>query len=483
MPNEKAIKAFKSLWIRCAKDPVLFSYTFLRDKKNRPLNPHTIPAQEEVVKAYATGAFTEIYMSGGNSAGKSALLEMLASFGAFYKFNPQSSDPYTSYDDFMKRPYGVLITGAEQKHSNEVWEGVLDMIRRSPALAGQVKKSVTSGRLHPHPRITLTNGTFIDSIGLHEKGKHVVTGDYSLVLVNEIAEVRELKYIMENVLTQRTWRRGGIIVGSGTPRGKSGEYWDIFKRGLPQLPGTDTPNPAYNAQVFSTFGDSRDNPFASQDKIALFVGSQNDRIIEERVKGYFTDVEGAAFSMLHLNNIFTPKLPFESKRSGRMQIVHGVDFGRKGDYTVCITLDISKKPWRGIHFYRKGGGYGTWEEIFNDIKSIYHDYGGEFTADTTASSGDIQSEWLTELEIPFIPMNFSASPARKVNLINLLQRVVEKEEIKLPDEWDQLKSEMRNYPANLDDKTIVTDSVIAMALAAYGAEYFGVTEPPTPIKM
>jgi len=463
-------------WRTGRTDPAVFLKQFTRDKKGRLVDLSSVPAQQELFEAYQEGKYSQIYLGGGNSGGKTFGLAMLGTWCGTWKIKPSAN--YENIRQFINEPYGILCTGAEQKHSNELWEEIQGLFERSPYLKTMIHRIRSSGRLHPHPKIELKNGVFIDSIGLHDKGKHVVTGDYSLILINEIGEVNHLKYVIDNVLTQRTWRRGGIILGAGTPRGgQQSQYWEVFRRGLEKnSDGSD--NKYYDPKIRAFYADATQNPYAEQDVIQEFIDTRNDLLIQERVRGMFVGLEGAAFPQHLLDDIFDEKLPHSTPKHRNMDIIHGVDFGRKADYTVCITLDVRKKPWKGIHFYRKGGGYGTWEEILNDIKEIHNDYGGEFVADTTASSGDIQGEWLTELEIPFLPMNFSLSPAKKVNLINFLQRTIGKQEIILPGLWDEVRDELKQYPANMDDKTIKTDCVISLGLACWGGEYYGSLEDP-----
>lgn len=478
MPNKALVKRVKDLWIRGKNDPEIFFRYFCLDRKGKPISltydkRMNQPVQRELMDAFRTGLYDELYVSGGNSSGKTFSLEEIGTWGAIWKVYPKR-EPHETLAEFNMRNYGVLCTGAEQKHSNELWDGIRNMFARSPALASLVANVAVSGRINPHPRITLKNGAYIDSIGLHERGKHAVTGDYSLVLINEIAEVRDLRYILENILTQRTWRHGGLIIGSGTMRGKHTEYWEVLRRGMPRMGGN--PNPIYKPNIFTTFADARENRFADQERVQAFMATHNQSLIDERVRGLPVEMEGSAFLESKLDEIFTSLLPFQTNPDKRkMDFVHGLDFGRKQDYTVMITLDIRKKPWRGINFYRKGGGYGTWEEIFADIKAIHNLYGGEIFADTTASGGDFASEWLTELDLPFMGVDFTKSPARKLNLINQLQKVIQggKDTLLLPHTWEEAKDELRIYPANLDDKAIKTDCVIALGLACVGGDYYG----------
>ena len=467
----------KKHWKMGRTDPEHFLYQFVRDKKGNPISLGRVPAQEELIKQYQSGKYRELYLGGGNSGGKTWCLALLAVWCAVWKYNPHK--PIEDAKDFDHRPYGVLCTGAEQKHSNELWQEILNLFERSSYLRHLIQGVYQSGKLDHHPRIVLKNGAIIDSIGLHDKGKHVVTGDYSLILVNEIGEVKDLNYILTNVLTQRTWRQGGVILGAGTPRGgEQSEYWQVFRRGMPEF-GDGLENAHYTPYVFSMFADSRDNPFADQVKISEFLETGNETVIEERVMGKFVGLEGAAFPMELLTKIFSKKMD-KFRPTKKSSLIHGLDFGRKGDHTVCITLDTRVTPWKGVNLYRSGGGFGTWEGIFRDIKALSDTYGGEFWVDTTAAGGNVQAEWLRDIDIDFMPINFS--PAMKGNLVSLLQRVIGKQQILLPDSWEVVKDELRIYPANFkEDAGMSTDSVFALALACHGATMGGGEggEPPT----
>jgi hypothetical protein len=91
--------------------------------------------------------------------------------------------------------------------------------------------------------------------------------------------------------------------------------------------------------------------------------------------------------------------------------------------------------------------------------------------------GDMQSEWLGDLGVPFIPYQFGGSPAKKVALINNLQDYIAKNKFRMP-YHEQLVEELRTYPANLEDKDLSTDLVMALALVAWGAKTYEPLAPP-----
>jgi phage terminase large subunit-like protein len=435
---------------------------------------HPTKDQGNFIKEAETGNYDELWMAGGNSAGKTYTGKFMGAKWACFKIKPGKI--WKSYEEFKNSPYSILCTGPEQKQAIELWEKIEESFKDSPFLKHKVAEITTGTRRRTHPTIVLKNGTTIDAIGLHDKGKHVEGEAYDLVLINEPADVRALLHCIEKVLTPRTWRRGGVIAGFGTPKGKK-DYWLLWRQGQAEINGL--PNQFYNPRVYSCYVDSRDNPFADQEKISRFLESKNEELIEERVEGKFTDSGFAAFSDEELEAITDENLSDHIDKSSFRQYIHGVDFGRKGDYTVCITLDITHEPFTLVNFYRKGGGVATWEEILNDLLDISKEYGGDFVIDATAAAGDMQEEWLNDIGIPFYPYQFGGSPGRKIALVNNLQDFIGKKMLRIP-YIDQLLEELRSYPRDLNDKGLETDCVMSLALAAYGAKEYRVIGIPEP---
>ncbi len=466
-------KLYRENWVAAKDDIDLFVSLYISPSADQILHP--TDEQAGFIEQAETGKYDELWMAGGNSAGKTWTGKFLATKWACYKLKP--GKPYKSYQEFLNAPYNVLCTGPEQKQAMELWEKVEESFKKSPILKYKVKEITTGTRRRTHPAIVLKNGAIIDAIGLHDKGKHVEGEAYDLILINEPADVRHLLHVVEKVLTPRTWRRGGVIAGFGTPKGR-GDYWLLWRRGQKKdVSGAD--NPFYDHHVFSCYVDSRSNPFANQDKIKRFLQSKNQDLIDERIRGRFTDTASLAFPDSLIEKIIDETLPEHIDKSSFRQYIHGVDFGRKDDYTVCVTFDATEEPYTMVNFYRKGGGIATWEEILNDLLTIYRQYGGDFIIDATSSAGDMQMEWLTDMGIPFYPYQFGGSPGRKIKLINNLQDFIARGLIRIPYIY-QLREELHMYPRDMNDKKLETDCVMALALACYGLKEYRIVGVPQP---
>lgn len=466
---------YKNNWIRGKDDPDTFVSVYCSTaSKTYKLLPH----QSFFLKQFRSNNFEEMWMAGGNSGGKTFTGKFLGVWAANYKLKPGRR--WKTLDEFTETPYNVLCTGPEQKQAIELWEKIEETFKTSPFLKHKVASITIGSRRNTHPQIVLKNGSTIEAVGLQEKGKHVEGEAYDLILINEPPDVRHLQFILDKVLIPRTWRRGGVICGFGTPKGK-GEYWTVARRGIPndvfkEIYGGH--NQYLEKGVFTSFVDARDNTFADQEKIGKSLEKSKD-FVDERVKGWFVDSTTLAFPDNDIEKNIDESLVLPIRSSSGHQYMHGVDFGRKEDYTVCFTADITVHPHTIVNFYRKGGGVATWEEIMSDLLQIYKQYKGEMVVDATASSGDIQTEWLRDMGISYIPFQFGGSPAKKVQLINNLQDMLAKGMFRMP-YIDQLSEELHSYPRDMNDKGLSTDSVMSLALLAHGIKNYGIMGEPVP---
>lgn len=446
-------------------DPSLFISTYISPDLHEPVQP--TEEQLKFMNAMLSSDYAEGWFAGGNSSGKTWTARFMGVHWATYKIKP-GKEPYKNFDAFQSTPYSILCTGPESKQAMELWQHIEQAFRDSPILKYNVANVTTGSRRFTHPAIELTNGTTIEAVGLHDKGKHVEGQAYDLILINEPPDVRHLIHCFERVLLPRTWRRGGIVCGFGTPKGK-GEYYNLWRRGQKKLDNMD--NKYFEERVYSQYADSRSNPYADQDMILQSIEGKNEDWVRERVEGRFTDSSFAAFKDTEIESCIDEKLADSIAPTTNHQYITGVDFGRKGDFTGAITWDVSVKPHLQVNVYRAGGGAVSWENIFEDLLKIFNRYGGEFIIDATGSGGDMQSTWLDDLNIPHIPFQFGGSPAKKVALINNLQNYINLKKFKMGIH-EQLLEELRQYPADLEDKTIMTDMVMALALVAWGAKNY-----------
>ncbi len=408
----------------------------------------------------------------GNSSGKSFGSAFKAVWFANYKKKPGKN--YGSYAEFISQPYKVLLSGPESKQAMSLFEQVEFLLKNSPYLSQKIVSITTGTKRDPHACIDLDNGASIHAISTKNKGKHIESGDFDLIIFDEPADEPHLSYVIDKVLVPRMFRRGGVLDLVGTPK-DSPEFLDWYRKGCSSEDEFYDPRYVEPESYYSQNASSFENPFADQEKIQQYASTKNEDIIQERLYGKFVNFSDSAFPETVIHACLNPELPVHIEPSDGRIYVTGVDFGRKNDFTVAVTLDVTEFPFTVVDFGRWGGGNVSWEFIFNQLYSIFEKYRSEFFVDATSSGGDMQVEWLNGMGVFY--KQFIYTPAKKVILINNLQDMMARSRVRfglIP----ELKDELRFYPRSLEDKHFDTDCVMGLALACLRAKDFGnVSEP------
>lgn len=407
--------------------------------------------------------------SAGNSTGKTFGSALKAIWYLTYK-KRLNHKGWDSYEEFAQAPYKILVTGPESKQAMGLFETVEFLIRGSPFLSPRLTNVTMGTKRDPHARLELDNGASLHAISTKNKGKHIEGGDYDWTIFDEPADEPHLEYVIERVLQPRMFRRGGGLDLVSTPKGDMNKYFiDQYLIGAD--PRDDYHDPKiYDPEThYSQNNSSLENPYANQDTISGYKNTKDDKIVQERIYGKFVSFDDAAFPEPVIHLCTDGDMPDEIGPSSNRQYVTGVDFGRKNDYTVAVTIDVTEKPWTMVHFGRWGGGNVSWEFIFAQLLDIFKTYQSEFYVDATSAGGDMQAEWLSNLGIFY--KQFIYTPAKKVILINNLQDVMARGWVKFPPNRELIE-ELRYYPKSLDDKKLMTDCVMGLALACLRAKDF-----------
>lgn len=140
-----------------------------------------------------------------------------------------------------------------------------------------------------------------------------------------------------------------------------------------------------------------------------------------------------------------------------------------GDPTVCIIIDVTKKPWRGVWFNR-------WETPMraNDLLQEMHRIHALWNTavgnvgfrpraitgyDATSMGGVILTQQLANMT-PKRPFNFGGGKA-KINALTNMRAALSRHDVWFPEDWLRLQRETLTY--RLDDKKLVQDCVMAAA--------------------
>jgi hypothetical protein len=409
----------------------------------------------------------------GNRWGKSTVSAMKHIHRCMFKVGRVDNVP----EGFTRAtmPYETISVAMSADQAEIVFNEA-KMLLRDPRIA----PFVTSIRSTPFPVITFWNGAKFHCRSAHDDAKYIDGHAYRYLSLDEAGYIPNLKRLMTSVLVMRL-AGGGQIDLIGTPKGYGDLFW-YYERGRRGQNG-------YYAQRGSIF----DNPHLSAEDLKIrdeLLQSADPRVRDQVINGAFVDLEGLAFTQDQRDQAFDPELPAHTPPQDGHKYVQAWDLGRQTDFTVGITLDITTTPFKLVDYVRLNKV--PWEEIYRLIGAKRKEYRVSMPRiDATGPQGDVIEEELWKRGIPVDPFRTSTK-ASKVNLINNLQQALDYGrksvgEMMIPDEagvlhsvpvmeqpgvgdWGlirlpyitQLLDEMGIYM--LDDKDLVQDSVMALAL-------------------
>lgn len=453
-----------SVWAKCMNDPVFMANTLL-PKKPHPGQVTWLRNSNQAINVLVPG----------NRWGKSTVIAMKH----IYKCLSKDGLPKMSPEQWLAAPYETISVA----HSADQAEIVFKEARR--LLSDPVTKPfVASYRTTPFPTIRFFNGSVMHCRSGHDGGKYVDGHAYRYVSIDEAGWIDDLKGLMNGVILLRL-AGGGDVDLIGTPKGYNDLYF-YYSRGERGVEG-------YYAQRGSIY----DNPFLPEDDLKMrdrLLASGDPLLREQVLFGAFIDFEGLAFTRDQLDQATDTSLPLKSPYKKGHTYVCAFDLGRQTDFTVGSVLDITERPWKLVDYIRLNKV--PWEEIYATVKATQEEYHCRHAyIDATGPGGDVVEEELTKRGIPVWGIR-TATKSLKVQLINTLQNALdegrqstgtreivdERGQVSLHPvmeppggKWGalrfpahtQLLDEMGLY--RFDDKKLVQDSVISLALAVTAA--------------
>jgi hypothetical protein len=196
--------------------------------------------------------------------------------------------------------------------------------------------------------------------------------------------------------------------------------------------------------------------------------------------------------------MFVDGMPAHAPYVAGHRYVQAWDLGRRTDWTVGVTFDVTSTPYRQVDFVRLNKV--PWEHIYQIIAMKRDEYHVALPViDATGPGGDVVEEELVKRGV-FVDAVRTSNAAQKLNLVNTLQSAMDEGRRtvgmrmvlddagfvrEIPDlepagasEWGLLRmppitqevDEFGSY--ELDDKALVQDCVMAVALAI-GSIYDG----------
>lgn len=463
---------------RAKEDPVLFAEHFLTPSTTDSSGKTKIFVPHEKQAYWLRNSNKHLnVLTAGNRAGKSTVTAIKHIWKAFYKQGCKKTG-----EEWLKAPYETLNAAPDYKQALIVWTKIEHMLKNSKELRPFILNITTGTRKDPHALISLVNGSRIHAISSSKRGERIYGFDYDYISEDEAAAESHLEHVVENVLKTRLFDRNGSMDLISTPMGYN-KFYDYWRKGI-------SPDNEYyeskfiDPDVFSYNFSSLDNPNVEQELIQQYMASKDEAAQKERIYGLFSDVSLNIFNLEDIEKCTEYDMEQPTGAVTGHTYAAGLDLGRKGDATAIIVMDVTELPYRIVAFhYLKEV---SWEYIMNRVWQVDKNFAQgvvkmDWVVDATAMGGDMALSWLNELGIYCVPFRYTV--AKKINLINNLQKFLQDRKVIYPD-IAQLKEELKFYKMKDRGSTNAkesgdydTDCVMALGLACWLEREGNLPEP------
>lgn len=291
--------------------------------------------------------------------------------------------------------YRILNASITQDQAGIIFNQAVRLARQSVIYAPLIESVVNS----PFPKMTLSNGATLEARSTQQRGHYLLGHDYDFFLFDEVAFEPEPEYLVEEVIRMRLADRNGKLDLISTPNGKN---W-FYRRAMVVASG--------EMNGYLQFGDSRENPFISQEYLGERLQYFSERRIKQNIKGQFVDSGGELLKGEWIDRALTQ---LQSTDNEDVRYISGWDLARKQTATVGITVAIIGDQAQVVSVERLSRY--DWEVVMQRIRQRQMLFPGTLVLDATGL-GDVISEALRDLQ----PETVIFTPSAKADLLTNLE--------------------------------------------------------------
>lgn len=348
----------------------------------------------------------------------------------------------------------------EYKYLTEAWR---DLVR--------ILGPVTSRVLEQEKRIELLTGGVVEcwSLSDPDAGR---SRKYAHVVIDEAAKVKHLEVAWEASIRATLTDYRGTADFLSTPKGRN-FFWKAYRWGQEKKDGE------WSSATFPT----RANPYIDPLEIESARRQLPERVFAQEYEAAFLEESGGVFRKV-MAAIDAGRSDCSGAELGATYSL-GVDLARVEDFTVITAIGPTEGGLRQVYFERFN--QISWERQIAAIAAASRRYGKARVVIDSTGLGDPIVERLARSEgVPCYPYHFTN--ASKGALIDGLALSIEQGRIRLmdvPEQTDELLAyEYELLPSRLvrtgAPEGMHDDTVIALALAHWGASRSGLDRSETP---
>lgn len=358
-------------------------------------------------------------------------------------------------DQFGAPTVGIVADTYE--HANLLWDRVTAHLFSTPQLRGLIDTS-RPGKGYDRERwiVYLKGGATIQKFSA-DSPQSLAGHTLSACIIDEKAFVSD--EAIEHLMPCLSLRQG-VVVAFGTAEGTGwSRVWHF--RGL------DSEYPQY-ATISHP---STDNPFMPLEEFELARLTLPDRRFRQLWLAEWVSDAGAVFH--NIEGCAVPGWPERQPFEAGHRYIMGVDLARYSDYTAWIVADMETRRCVARGRFNDE----DWSRQAGRLAAVAKEYGGArvWVDATHGSAGDVLVEALKK-QYGLDVWGYQITAASKGALIDKLVWALEREELRFPDCWQDVKNELVLYTADVRPSGHVAfaaqhghdDYVIALALLNHG---------------
>ncbi|NOZ27975.1 MAG: hypothetical protein GXP39_07985 [Chloroflexi bacterium] len=324
-----------------------------------------------------------------------------------------------------------------------VFDTMREFIDHQPLLAELVDRV----RETPFPTVQLKHKSMVTVRTVARSGVYIRGHKFHRVIADEADYIPDR--IIDEVIRLTLADVGGQLVLTTTPKPKRALVYRELRAGLDGDPA-----------VYAQQGSSFENPNIHHD----YLRSLRERMTEaawlREIEGQYVADDTAVFRWDDIQAAYEAadwELPVEPQKNRRY--VAGWDLAKTTDWTVGVVLDATEKPYRLVYFERFQRA--PWPVVAKRIREVHRRYSCHVSLiDATGVGAPILDE------VRDVAQGFTFTGRSKVDLLTGLQVALERRYLRFPF-VRELVDELQAY--EWDDKALVTDCVMSLALALWAA--------------
>jgi hypothetical protein len=300
-----------------------------------------------------------------------------------------------------------------------------------------------------------------------------------LVTFDEAGRQKNFQAMMGAHVVPRTLDTNGMVATFSTPDVDTGtDYEEWCNKG-------DSENFFRDKLFFYMRGTVKDNPHLTPKMIRDMTAGVAEFLIPQVLEGKFVQGAEAFFPKPSLDRAFRVDIrPEEGRVPGHLYII-GCDLAvaKAGDRSVFVVWDITKPPFQVLRVIEPKRGTphpqliatmkellefynAEWPNPADPEKPLFSE--AELVYDSTGLGGKMFKTELSTLTPAPRGYDFGGVTKAKFDILSSLRLLLDKDLLLIPAVYGGMKQELKNYKRT--DAKLETDSVMAMALAAYLAE-------------